>query len=150
MLMHKVPHVQRVGLAVNKTGFAFLTDTSYFWENSFYEKAILFLCVFIALSVFSAFAQQSGAVISGTVYDENAEPFQGVMVVVAYEGDASTNVTYTVSDVNGEFSLPVPTGGSGNLRVMFQYTGYEVATYKVPYRSHTFTVTLYPEVIDLD
>lgn len=96
---------------------------------------LLSLTVFCALG--SAIAQRT---VSGTVTDEAGEPLIGATVV------ALGTTTGTVTDINGAFTLQVP---SGINTLQISYTGYRTMSVDVTTAS-TVSVSLQTESVALD
>lgn len=85
------------------------------------------LLIYLLLNVAIAFiaepvkAQVSGTVIQGKVLDEDQEELPGVNVIVK---ERETEKTYgTITDINGDFSIPVEK--SGSYEVVISYVGYQ-------------------------
>ena len=83
-------------------------------------------------------AQQQTITVKGHIVDETGEPLIGVTVKI----DNATGGT--VSDIDGNFSLTVP---SGKTNLVFSYTGYKTMTMQA---SSNMTVRMEPDALGLD
>lgn len=81
----------------------------------------VFFYTLILLLPFSLYAQK-GIVVKGTISDEKQEPLIGVNVIVE-----KTNIG-TITDVNGKFSITVPSSSSV---ISISYIGYETYSFTV-------------------
>ena len=75
-------------------------------------KHILSVCLFIALSTFSIFAQTT---ITGRVLD--AETREGEIAAIAHILKDGTSLTYTITDSTGHFLLRTPVRGELTLKI---------------------------------
>ena len=79
--------------------------------------------------------------VKGHIIDENGEPMIGVTVKVA----GSDALGGTISDIDGNFSISLP---SGKHSLVFSYMGYKNLT--VPVSGTTMNVTMEPDTQGLD
>lgn len=86
--------------------------------KKYFFKSLIFLLVLVN----STLSAQNGFVVTGTITDENQEPLIGVSILV------EKTKTGTISDVNGKFSISVPSPAS---QISVSYIGYETTTFTV-------------------
>ncbi|MBS1525909.1 MAG: TonB-dependent receptor [Bacteroidetes bacterium] len=98
--------------------------------RKFLRMALLFASFFIGIA--SAVAQGTGTVVKGTVSDEKGVTLPGVTVTV------KENKTSVVTDVNGRYSITVPSGGR---TLVFSFVGMEKQEVVIGNRS-TINITL--------
>jgi iron complex outermembrane receptor protein len=105
------------------------------------EKSTRLLLVFMLLCLLSVHAFGQQVTVSGTITDRaSGESLPGVNVVV------SGTTFGTSSDVNGKYSLSVP---SGNIKLTFSFIGYDPEEIDTN-GSHTVNVTLQENNTQLD
>ena len=83
-------------------------------------------------------AQQQTLTVRGHIVDETGEPLIGVTVKIENATGGA------VSDIDGNFSLTVP---SGKTNLVFTYTGYKTLTMQA---SSNMTVRMEPDALGLD
>ncbi|MBS1502422.1 MAG: carboxypeptidase-like regulatory domain-containing protein, partial [Bacteroidetes bacterium] len=98
--------------------------------RKFLRMALLFASFFIGIA--SAVAQGTGTVVKGTVSDEKGVTLPGVTVTV------KENKTSVITDVNGRYSITVPSGGR---TLVFSFVGMEKQEVVIGNRT-TVNVTL--------
>ncbi len=101
-------------------------------------KQFLFILLFVLLGTGFSFAQTT---ISGSVKSKNGEPIPGVNIVIT----GTTNGT--VTDINGNYSLPI--GSEGVKQLTFSFIGFQSQTVDVKGKSQ-IDVTLVESFQDLD
>ncbi|MBR3440827.1 MAG: SusC/RagA family TonB-linked outer membrane protein, partial [Bacteroidales bacterium] len=104
-----------------------------------FHKRSLILTLFLSMvTAFGLLAQNR--TVTGVVKDANGEPLMGVGVVL------SSTTTGTVTDLNGAFSLSVP---SGNVTLDVTSLGYVSKKVQVPSTQSTVNVVLEDDSISL-
>lgn len=101
-------------------------------------KSVLLTIIAIWFTGFALMAQ--GNLVRGKISDNKGEPLPGASVVV--EGTS----TGTVSDVDGNFELEIPSDADA---LVFSFVGFKSKTVSVKGNDY-FDVTLYPETKDID
>lgn len=99
--------------------------------------ATLVLALFTALGIFA----QDKRTVSGKVLDTNSQPLIGVAVLIPGTSNGTT------TDIDGAFSLPVP---SGDVTLEFSSLGYLTQNVTVRATSSTVTVILEEDNMTLD
>ncbi len=91
----------------------------------------------IHLNLFNEFAKQSN--VTGTITDENGEPFLGVTIII------KGTTRGTTTDTNGNYSIDVP---DGNSVLVFSFVGYK--TVEVPVGiQRVINISLTPDITSL-
>lgn len=106
----------------------------------YFAVACLMLCITLIGGATSAFAQDGGRRITGTVTDELKEPLIGASILVTGTG------TGTITDFNGNFSIQLPVG---NTEIQISYIGYETQNLQVG-ASNVVNIQLKPDALTLD
>ncbi|NDV81890.1 TonB-dependent receptor [Bacteroides sp. 51] len=100
----------------------------------------LFLLLFIGNNPLSAQTASGGKNITGVITDENGEPLIGANIIVK-----SASSVGTITDIDGKFSLNVPSKGT----LLISYTGYTNKEVPVDTRNH-YLITLAEDQTVLD
>ncbi len=101
-------------------------------------KQFVFILLFVLLGTVYSFAQTT---ISGTVKSKDGEPIPGVNIVIP------GTTTGTVTDINGNYSLPI--GNESVEQLTFSFIGFTAQTIDVGGKT-TIDVTLVESFQDLD
>lgn len=105
--------------------------------NKIYQRMFLFLFLFIA-GMEIGFAQ--GRTITGKVIDEQGEAIPGVSILV------KGTTTGTITDVNGDFTLNLPTNAQ---TIIFSAVSFKTIETQIDSRSQ-FNITLLPNIEQLN
>ena len=98
------------------------------------------LCLMMAATPLTALSKDGGKV-TGTVLDENGEPVIGAIVHVPGKK------VNTVTDINGNFSITMP---SGTNKLTFTYLGYQKLTSTVKANEKDMVIHLTPDANQLN
>lgn len=105
------------------------------FRQKFLIRNILLFFVLIGPGLFNAYSQDARQ-ISGKIVDDNNEPLPGVNILIRSTGNG------TISDVDGKYSLSIP---SGQVTLVFSFVGYVSQEIPVTNRS-VLDVTLKADV----
>ncbi|MBP5488115.1 MAG: hypothetical protein J6X77_00930 [Bacteroidales bacterium] len=94
-------------------------------------KQLFLTCVLILFFASTAFAQQQ-ITITGRFLDRNEEGIPGVTITELPQSSLTTHPNYTISNVDGRFSIVIRSGSS----LRFSFIGYQELT-SGPYTTST-------------
>ena len=114
-------------------------------DTSFHCRLLLMLAVLLASWAWPACAQSQDRTIHGVVLDENNQPLPAAHVKLISD-DAATSATGTITDVDGNFTLKLPSSAQA---IEISFLGYEPQRVKLT-RETNYQIILVPATELLD